>query len=432
MKKEKTTYQDGVKYLYDLQKFGIKFGLSKTSNLLKTFGDPHKGRKYVHIAGTNGKGSVAAFVASILKKAGFKVGLYTSPHLVRFTERFRINDEEIPQERAARLIAEVRDAFRQEEPPTFFEAATAMAILYFAMENTDIAIMEVGMGGRLDATNVITPVVSAITNISMEHQFYLGSRLLDIAGEKGGIIKRGVSLVTGVTQSPVIRLYESIAREKKAPLWRVGREIRYRTTESGFHYYGTRRRLNGLSLGLKGVTQSRNAALALGLVEQLEEKGFEISSGNIKEGLKSVIWSGRMQLFSESPAVLLDGAHNPAAIRALARSIKEGFRYGRLILVIGIMEDKEIGRLLDGIVPISDYVIYTRPVYSRAADPAILMARAARFGKPGEVAPFLTEALKRARVMADPEDLIVVSGSLYTVGEAMTFLDPETHRANDL
>ena len=326
----------------------------------------------------------------------------------------------------------MRDALRQEEPPTFFEAVTAMALLYFAMENTDIAIMEVGMGGRLDATNVITPVVSAITNISMEHQFYLGSRLLDIAGEKGGIIKSGVSVVTGVTQPPVIRLFESIAREKKAPLWWVGREIRYRTTESGFHYYGMRRKLNGLSLGLKGVTQSRNAALALGLVEQLEEKGFEISSGNIKEGLKSVIWSGRMQLFSESPAVLLDGAHNPAAIRALARSIKEGFRYGRLILVIGIMEDKEIGRLLDGIVPISDYVIYTRPVYSRAADPAILMAKAARFGKPGEVAPFLTEALKRARAMADPEDLIVVSGSLYTVGEAMTFFDPETYRTDDI
>ncbi|MCP4666082.1 MAG: bifunctional folylpolyglutamate synthase/dihydrofolate synthase, partial [Deltaproteobacteria bacterium] len=361
MKRAKTTYQDAVQYLYDLQKFGIKFGLSKTSNLLKTFGDPHKGRKYVHIAGTNGKGSVAAFVASILKEAGYKVGLYTSPHLVRFTERFRINDVEIPREKAARLIAEVRDAFRQEEPPTFFEATTAMALLYFARENTDIAIMEVGMGGRLDATNVIIPLVSAITNISMEHQFYLGHRLLDIAGEKGGIIKKGVGVVTGVTQRPVIRLFESIAGGKKAPLWRLGRDIRYRTTESGFHYYGTRRRLNNLSLGLTGMMQSRNAALALGLVERLEEKGFAISSAHIKEGLKSVMWSGRMHLFSEGPAVLLDGAHNPAAMRALARSIQEGFRYRRLILVIGVMEDKEIGRVLDGIVPISDYVIYTRP-----------------------------------------------------------------------
>jgi dihydrofolate synthase/folylpolyglutamate synthase len=432
MKKEEATYKAGVKYLYDLQKFGIKFGLSKTSNLLKAFGDPHKGRKYVHIAGTNGKGSVAAFLASILKEAGLKVGLYTSPHLVRFTERFRINDEEIPRERAARLIAEVRDAFRQEEPPTFFEAITAMALIYFAREKTDIAIMEVGMGGRLDATNVITPVVSAITNISMEHQFYLGSRLLDIAGEKGGIIKRGVGVVTGATQPPVIRLFESIAREKKAPLWRVGREIRYRNTASGFHYYGMRRRLNHLSLGLKGVPQPRNAALALGLVERLEDDGFEISSGDIKEGLKTVIWSGRMQHFSESPAVLLDGAHNPAAIRVLARSIKEGFKYRRLILVFGVMEDKEIGRLLDGIVPISDYVIYTRPVYSRAADPAILMAKAARFGKPGVVIPFLTDALISAIGMADREDLIVVSGSLFTVGEAMTFFDPETYKTDDM
>jgi dihydrofolate synthase/folylpolyglutamate synthase len=432
MQKTKLVYKEAVKSLYDLQKFGIKFGLSKTSNLLKVFGDPHKGRKYVHIAGTNGKGSVAALVASILKQAGFKVGLYTSPHLVRFTERFRINDEEITEERAAHLIEEVQSAFSLEEPPTFFEATTAMALLYFARENVDVAVMEVGMGGRLDATNVIHPMVSAITNISMEHQLYLGSRLLDIAAEKGGIIKRGVGVVTGVIQPSVIRLFESIAGEKRAPLWRVGKDIRYRAAASGFHYYGIRRRLNNLPLGLKGRYQFRNAAMALGLVEVLEEAGFKVSTGNIKEGLKNAIWPGRMHLLSKDPPILLDGAHNPAAVRALARSIKAGFTYRRLILVIGIMEDKEIGPLLKGIVPISDYVLYTRPVYSRAADPKILSAKAARFGKPGEVAPLLTEALQKARAMAHPHDLIVVSGSLFTVGEAMSLLDPETYRPDDL
>jgi dihydrofolate synthase/folylpolyglutamate synthase len=206
MSRDEVDYREAVDYLYGLQKFGIKFGLSKTSNLLKTLGNPHQGNNYVHIAGTNGKGSVAAFIAS----AGFKVGLYTSPHLVRFTERFRIDNTEISQEKAAALIEELKHAIRHEEPPTFFEATTAMALTFFARENTDIAIMEVGMGGRLDATNVISPLVSVITNISMEHQFFLGSRLLDIAGEKGGIIKEGVDVVTGVTQPGVIRLFESI------------------------------------------------------------------------------------------------------------------------------------------------------------------------------------------------------------------------------
>jgi len=432
MKKEKTPYKEAVRYLYGLQKFGIKFGLSKTSNLLKVLGNPHKGQKYIHIAGTNGKGSVAAIVASILKQAGLKVGLYSSPHLVRFTERFKINDKEITHEKAETIIDELREAFAPEEPPTYFEATTAMALAYFARENTDIAIMEVGMGGRLDATNVISPLVSAITNISMEHQFFLGSRLLDIAGEKAGIIKNGVDLITGVTQPTVIRLFESIARDKRTPLWRVGKDVQYRTTGSGFHYHGLKRRFNRLQLGLKGKFQARNAALALAVVERLEEKGFKISDPDIRRGLSNVIWPGRMQIVAKGPTIILDGAHNPAAIRALAESIRADFKYRRLILVLGIMEDKEIGRLLRGIVPYSDYVIYTRPVYYRAANPEILMAEAAHLEKPGEVIPLLTGALDRARDMADPRDLIVVSGSLFTVGEAMTYFDPETYKPDDI
>jgi len=430
--RKKTSYQEGIEYLYNLQKYGIKFGLSKTSNLMKAFGNPHKGRKYIHIAGTNGKGSVAAFVASILKHAGIKVGFYSSPHLVRFTERFRINDKEISREKAAGLIDELKGIVASSSPPTFFEATTAMAFLYFARENTDIDIMEVGMGGRLDATNIITPLISVITNISMEHQFFLGSRLLDIAGEKGGIIKEGVDLVTGATQPSVISLFKSICRGKRAPMWRVGTDISYLTTKYGVHYRGIERRFNRLQLGLKGSFQARNAALALAAIELLEKKGFRISSGDIQEGLKNSAWPGRMQVVAENPTVLLDGAHNPAAIRALAVSIRTGFEYRRLILVIGIMADKEIGQLLRGIVPIADYVIYTRPVYSRAADPEILMAEVAPLERPGEIEPLLTKAVDKARDMADPEDLIVICGSLFTVGEALTYFDPETYMPDGL
>jgi len=428
MEIKKKSYQEAVRYLYSLQKFGIKFGLSSTSNLLNSLGNPHEGQKYIHIAGTNGKGSVASFVGSILKEAGFKVGQYASPHLVRFTERFRINEKEISQEKAKALINSLIGSFSPEEPPTFFEATTAMAITYFAQEHTDIAIMEVGMGGRLDATNVISPLVSVITNISMEHQIFLGSRLLDIAGEKAGIIKNGSDLITGATQPSVINLFESIANERKTLFWRVGKDTRYRTTRSGLHYYGLERRFNGLHLGLNGNFQARNAALALTAIERLEKKGFRISFQDIIKGLDKIVWPGRMQVVAKEPTIILDGAHNPAAIRALAGSIRSGFKYRRLILVIGVMEDKEIGRLLQGIVPISDYVIYTRPVYSRAANPENLAAEAAPFRKPGEVVQRLTSALDKAGKMADPQDLIVVSGSLFTVGEAMTYYDPETHK----
>ncbi len=433
MKSKETSYQRATTYLFGLQKYGIKFGLSKTSNLLKAFGDPHKGQRYIHIAGTNGKGSVAAFVASILKEAGLgKVGLYSSPHLVRFTERFRINDREMAPQVAAALIEELREAFSSEEPPTFFEAATAMALLYFAREKTDIAVMEVGMGGRLDATNLITPMVSAVTNISMEHQSYLGPRLLDIAREKAGIVKEGIDVVTGVTQPPVIRLMEARCAEKGARLWRLGSEIHYRATRSGLHYFGTRHRLNRLQLGLKGAFQFRNAAMAVAIVERLEEEGFEISTQDIRRGLSMAVWPGRMQVVAQKPTIILDGGHNPAAIRALADAIRSEFSYRRMILVIGIMADKEIGKMLRAIVPFSDYVIYTKPEYSRAAPPERLMNEGASLGRPGEMIPFLTAALDRAREMADPQDLVVVCGSLFTVGEALTYFDPETHRPDHL
>jgi dihydrofolate synthase/folylpolyglutamate synthase len=428
MKKDQISYQDALQYLYDLQKFGIKFGLSKTANLLKAFGDPHRGQTYVHIAGSNGKGSVASMIEAILKKTGLKVGFYSSPHLVRFTERFRLNGQEMPPEKAAAMTAELMGVVDPTQRPTFFEATTAMALIYFAREEADITIMEVGMGGRLDATNVIRPAVSVITNISLEHQFFLGSRLLDIAGEKAGIIKRGVDVVTGVTQPPVIGLIEKICNEKKAPLWRVGRHVTYRSNGPRLNYYGLKRRLRGLEIGLMGGFQNRNAALSLAVIELLEQKGFTISSGVIREGLKDTRWPARMDIVSREPLIIVDGAHNPSAIRELAKAIVGTFTYRRLILVMGVMEDKDITGVTKGIVPIADIVIYTKPEYYRAASPERLMKEAAPLGKPCEILPTIPQALDRAREMADPEDLILICGSLFTAGEAMTYFDPVKYR----
>ena len=421
---EAKSYEKAVNSLYGLQKFGIKFGLSNTANLLEALGNPHKNQRYIHIAGTNGKGSVAAFIASILKEAGLKVGLYTSPHLLRFTERFKINGVEMPQHVAVSLIEELQNAFVPEEPPTFFEAVTAMALAYFARENTDIAIMEVGMGGRLDATNIITPMVSVITNICMEHQYYLGNTLLEIANEKAGIIKEGVDVVTGASSEPVLKLFASIAKEKKAPFWRVGSDIRYRSTESGLHYYGIKEDLHDLQLGLMGSFQHHNAALALSVIEILRDKGLNVSTPAIREGLKKTFWPGRMQVVEKDPTIILDGAHNAAAARTLADSIKKDIRHDRVILVIGIMADKDIGAILRGIVPVGDYVIFTRPAYSRAAAPQVLEKEARSLNKPGEVIENLKDAILKAKKMALPNDLIVVCGSLFTVGEAMSCLNP--------
>lgn len=432
MNKRNISYKKALQYLYGLQKYGIKFGLNKTSNLMKAFGNPHIGQKYIHIAGSNGKGSVAAMVESILIKSGLKVGFYSSPHLVRFTERFRINGHEIAPEKVAAIVAELRDIMNTSDPPTFFEVTTAMALVYFAREKTDVSIMEVGMGGRLDATNIIIPLVSVITNISLEHRFFLGSRLMKIAGEKAGIIKKGVDLVTGATQPDVLGLFSAICEQKNAPFWRLGKAFRYRSKGSRLSYYGLNRRFHGLEVGLEGKFQSRNAALALAVIEILERKGFQISSNHIIDGLKDSTWPGRMHIVSREPLTILDGAHNPAAISHLAHSIRHGYRYKRLILVIGVMEDKDIPGIIEKIVPMADYIIYTCPEYYRSANPEKLVREASRFGKPGMIIPVISKALSRAEKMADSGDMILVCGSLFTVGEALTYFDPEKYKPDDI
>lgn len=426
------SYKEALRYIYSLQKFGIKFGLSKTENILKVFGNPHKKKIYIHIAGTNGKGSVASFISSILKEAGYKVGLYTSPHLVRFTERFRINGKEISREEAANLIFEIRKYFAPHEPPTFFEATTAMAIIYFYRQNTDIDIMEVGMGGRLDATNVINPIVSVITNIGLDHQQYLGSTLIQIAREKAGIIKRGIDLITGVNQPKIISFFEDQAKEKDAPLYRVGKDIMYRRRNGAVNYYGINMRLKNLRPKMNGAFQTKNVAISLGVIELLREKGFRIDEDAIYRGVENAFWPGRMHIISSSPLIILDGAHNPTAMKMLSLSIKERYPEKRIILVIGIMKDKDIKRMLRNILGISDYVIYTRPVYSRAADPKDLVNYGRLFKKEGEVIPSLKDAIDKARDMAKEDDLILITGSLFTVGEALSHLDPIKYAPDEI
>ncbi|MCF8104990.1 MAG: bifunctional folylpolyglutamate synthase/dihydrofolate synthase [Desulfohalobiaceae bacterium] len=418
-----TAYHQELDFLYSLQKYGIKFGLSKTRNLLQDFGNPHHRRKYIHIAGTNGKGSVAAFLAAILQQAGLRAGLYTSPHLVRFTERFQINSREIDREKVVELSKRLRRVMNAAEPPTFFEAVTAMGLAYFAEEKTDLDIIETGMGGRLDATNLIRPQVAIITNISLEHRDFLGKDLEAIAREKAGIIKPEVPVVSGARQQKVLEVFRGVAREKKAPLYLAGRDFGCRTTATGMHYFGLSCRLNRLKLGLPGPHQAQNAALALAGIELLAASGLNVAAKAVRAGLEKAKWPGRMHLMPGPPRILLDGAHNTAAVRALADGLRKDLSYKRLLLVIGVMADKEAGKILDQLLPLADRVIYTRPVYERAMEPETLQ-KYGRKETPGEVVRPLSLALDRARQWAGDDDLILVTGSLFTVGEALSCLDP--------
>ncbi|MEJ2366531.1 MAG: bifunctional folylpolyglutamate synthase/dihydrofolate synthase [Deltaproteobacteria bacterium] len=383
------SYDKALSYLYDLQKYGIKFGLSSTSNLLARLGNPQVNLKAIHIAGTNGKGSTAAMLSAILTRMGMQVGLYTSPHLVRFNERFRINDQDMDDRGIMDVFLRVKEVVDEREPPTFFEMTTAMALCLFAERGVDWAILEVGMGGRLDATNVIQPQITIINNVGLDHQ--------EVAL---AVIKERCSALA-------------------APCYRVGRQIKVRTKGKRlFSYRGLKWRLDSLQLPLAGRHQVLNAATALGALEVLEQLGrLHPTKEQVQEGLSKTRWPGRLEWFSEDPPVLLDGAHNNAGIVSLRKALQEEYAYKRLIIVLAIMADKDLRGMLHRLAPVADHIILTRPRYERAAEPESLREMAGEFANRTELVRSVRQALKRAMTMATSEDLVVVTGSLYFIGE---------------
>ena len=413
------TYDKALTYLYDLQKYGIKFGLSSTSNLLYRLGNPHEKLKAIHIAGTNGKGSTAAMLSAILVRAGMQVGLYTSPHLIRFNERFRLNDQDVGDREIIDIYNRVKDVVDEREPPTFFEMTTAMALSLFAEKEVDWTILEVGMGGRLDATNVVQPQITVINNVSFDHQEFLGFTLGRIAREKAGIIKRRVPLITAVKQPVALAIIKERCMALEAPCYRVGRQIKARSLgKQSFSYRGLEWRLDNLHLPLPGRHQVTNAATALGVLEVLEQLDhLDLNTEQVTEGLKRTRWSGRLEWFSQKPPVLLDGAHNNAGIVALRKALRQEYTYRKLILVLGIMEDKDLRGMLHKLAPLADHIILTRPKYERAAEPESLMEVAGEFVNRTELIRSVPDALKKAMTLVTSEDLVVVTGSLYFIGE---------------
>ncbi|MBA2123734.1 hypothetical protein B9J78_02170 [bacterium Unc6] len=433
------TYKQALAYLHSLERFGIKLGLSNIKRLLEILGNPQVKFKSIHIAGTNGKGSTTAFISSILKEAGFKVGRYTSPHLTNFRERIAINGSQIPEEKVVELLAKIKSQikkiFADSEfgHPTFFEVLTAMALTYFFEEKVDFAVLEVGLGGRLDATNVVEPLVSVITNSDYDHMDILGSEIDSIAREDAGIIKKN-GLVITAAKGEALAVIEKVCQRCNARLFQVGRDIKCEFLESdlenqSFGVKGIFSEFKNLKISLLGKYQLINACCALGAIELLKFHNILLSDENARSGLATTRWPGRLEIVRHAPLVILDGAHNHPAAEQLKGALLEflscPLAYGRkerLILVIGILKDKEVEKIVKELVPLASKVVVTAPKTSRATLPEDLCKVAVKYNQNVITVGDVEEAVRESLNEAGGNDIICITGSLYTVGEARQFL----------
>ena len=420
------TYPSTVQFLYGLQQHGIKLGLETIRALLTRVGNPHRRYPVLHIGGTNGKGSTAAMTASILQAAGHRVGLYTSPHLVDFRERIRVNGEMIPESRVTELVETLRAAAAPDLAPTFFEFTTALAFHYFAECRVDIAVLEVGMGGRFDATNVVEPLAAAITTIDLDHEAYLGSTIEAIAFEKAGIIKPGVPLVLGRISDPARRVIEDRAAAEGAPVSRLERDFRCEgSSPADCRYTGLALRFDHVHCPLQGRFQLDNLACALALIELAGQRGLSVPELAISAGVQQVAWAGRLEVVGEAPTVIVDGAHNPAAAAVLAEYLAEWRRSrpaARITVIVGMMRDKHPREFLAPLLPLVDSLILTQADLPRAASGSELRALLGEAASSAQVAATPADALALARRSAAASDLICVTGSLMLVGDIKALL----------
>ena len=430
-------YQQALDYINsytDYEKVGMLhdpafYDLRRVDELLAYLGNPHHKAGSVHITGTNGKGSVAAMVASALTACGYTTGLYTSPHLHTWRERIRVDGELISEEELARLVERLKPQVETVNQRatygklTTFEFLTALALAYFGQKGVKFQVLEVGMGGKFDATNVITPVVCIITPIDFDHMDVLGNSLAEIAAEKCGIIKPASTVVVSPQPDEAAEVIRETCRGCGAQLLTVGSEV----TWEGLGFDLTRQLLQvqgrrgsyKLSIPLLGQHQLDNAATAVAALEVLADKGFNISREGITKGLGWVSWPGRFQILSRHPLLIVDGAHNIGAARQLKQSIEQYFDFDRAILVMGTSCDKDIASIISELFPLFDEVIVTRSRHPRAMAPAPLAAEFARHGVKAQVVEDVPSALSQALALAGEKDLVCVAGSLFVVGEAM-------------
>jgi dihydrofolate synthase/folylpolyglutamate synthase len=432
------SYKAATDFLFGLEASKIKLGLDRTVNLLGAIGNPQESFGSVHIAGTNGKGSVASLVNSILYHNDLTVGLYTSPHLVDYRERIRKDGRSMPRETLCEIVSGLEGHVRRLEA-SYFEATTAVAFEYFRAAGVEVAVVEVGMGGRLDSTNVIRPLVTCITTIEFDHEKYLGRTLSEIAGEKAGIIKPGVPVVCGRMRDQALATIKAVARKRGAKVYQVGRDAAVEPVARGldgstFDYVGLGRRRR-LKVGLVGSHQIENAAVAVLVAEVLREGGLKVSDPAIERGLARALWPGRVQVLRKRPLVICDGAHNVSGTRALARTLGE-LGLGRTLTVFGVLRDKHYDRMLGALSGVSERFIFTRPKWHRALPVKYLREAGGRLDLDFRVASRVDRALDLALAAGHgggpdrlaPRPALLVCGSLYLVGEAMQFFGFQPHR----
>ena len=402
--------------------------------MMKILGEPQKSFRTIHIAGTNGKGSTATALSSILKESGFKVGLFTSPHLISFTERIRINNIQITEQNVIDLAAKIRGLIeRTSLKPTFFEFVTAMAFYYFASEKVDFGIIETGMGGRFDSTNVIEPEISIITNIGLDHCEFLGDTISDITFEKAGIIKPHVPVITASTNPAVLKQLSDIAAERGSEIHIYDRDFKGSLLSMDdkhleFDYTG-HGIYNNLSLPLSGGYQLFNVCTAIRGSELLMEKGVSIPDRAISEGVSKVKLEGRFEYVSENPPIILDGAHNPEATRSLSSSLGDILPGKEIILIVGVMNDKDIGGIMGPLINSANSIILTKAAYERAASTQIMTETITSLYNSGINAATdisstetVAEAIDLAKSRCNENAVILITGSFYTTGEAKELL----------
>ena len=439
------TYSEALDYIYDLTKYGIKLGLKNINYLLYLLGEPHKKMKIIHVAGTNGKGSTCSLISSILQSDGYKVGLYTSPHLVDFTERFKINSKPIKRKKVVELLEKIKPFIEKvaNTPsyghPTFFEVVTSMAFLFFFEEQVDFLVLETGLGGRLDATNVCESLISVITHIDYDHMDKLGNSIKKIAIEKGGIIKSEGIVISSNQYEDAYNEIKKIAYEKNSLIYSVGREIIYKIVKSDikgviFDLKGIYHEYKKLHTPLLGRHQAENSATAIAAIEALKIRGVTIAEKAIRVGLEKVKWTGRLEIIQANPTLILDGAHNPNGIKIMRDALKEIFPYQRLILVLAIFSDKDYKKMIQLIVPDADLMIATQTNNPRATPPQVIAKEAAQYMDKNKiiVTENIPQAINCALSNSKENDLICITGSLYTVGEAKRYFGIKKKKINNL
>ena len=407
--------KETLEYIHSVQWSGSKLGPERTEELLRRLGNPEKKLKFVHVAGTNGKGSTSACIANVLTKAGYKTGLYTSPYIVCFNERMQINGEYISDEDLEHMVNLIRPhADAMPEAPTEFEMITALAMNYFLYKNCDIVVLEVGMGGRLDSTNVIeTPELAVITAIGYDHVKELGPTITDIAGEKAGIIKTSGDVLVYRGEKAVEDVFERVAAERGAKLDKVdfssikNAEFSLGSTTLDFSPYGK------IKLALAGTYQPKNAAVAITALEKLRDKGYKISDGNIIDGIATVKWPGRFEILGTDPTFILDAAHNPQGAESTMESLCTYFGDCKYIFVISVSADKDLDKILSIIAPHAKTFFAVRPDNKRSMDAKKLGEKLTEYGVPTTACDTVAQGVNKAIECAEESDVICALGSLF-------------------